>query len=133
MDFQLEVDAQHLNGPTNVGFGLMFGYTDPSYTYRFFIAQHGYNALQKFVDGVGTDLASWTQTPALITEEQGVNRLGLLVQDEDITLLANDQVLTQVKDAAMITGTLGLIAASADVTGLEVAFDNVDLWLLDDD
>ena len=48
-------------------------------------------------------------------------------------LMANDQVLTRVKDAAMTTGTWGLIAASADVPGPEVAFDNVELWQLDDD
>jgi hypothetical protein len=127
----LEVDAQHLNGPENVGFGVIFAYHDLHNYHRFFIAQNGSYALHKFVEGVGTDLIPWTQTPALTTAARGVNRLGLLIQGPEITILANDQALTRVKDAAMSAGTLGFTAATGDVSGLEVAFDNVDLWPLD--
>lgn len=130
-DYLLEVDAQHLNGPVNVGFGIVFAYHDLRNYHRFFIAQNGNYALHKFVDGVGTNLIPWSQTPALTTAARGVNRLGLLVQGQEITILANDQALARVKDSAMITGTLGFTAATGDVAGLEVAFDNVDLWLLE--
>jgi len=130
-NFLLEVDTQHLNGPVNVGFGIVFAYHDLRNYHRFFITQNGYYALQKFAEGVGTNLVTWTQMPALTAAAGGVNRLGLLIQGQEITLLANDQVLARVKDAALTTGTLGLTAATADVPGLDVAFDNVDLWLLD--
>jgi hypothetical protein len=130
-NFLLEVDAQHLNGPVNVGFGIVFAYRDLHNYHRFFIAQNGNYALHKFVGGVGTNMIPWSRTTALATTERGVNRLGLLIQGQEITLLANDQALARVKDSAMITGTLGFIAATGDVADLEVAFDNVDLWPLD--
>jgi hypothetical protein len=130
--FLLEVDAQYLKGPTNQGFGLLFAYHDQDNYHRFFTTQNGYFALQRIAKGQSAALIPWTQTPALVTAAQGVNRLGLLVRGEQIVVMANDKVLAQVNDATLTPGRLGMIVSTSDVPGLEVAFDNFDLWQLED-
>jgi hypothetical protein len=129
-DFLLEVDTEHLEGPTNVGYGLFFAFHDADNYHRLFVSQNGQYSLQKFVDGVGEDLIKWQATPALSTEAQGVNRLGLLIEGAEITVMANDQVLAQVTDPEMTPGRLALMASTAAVPGLQLAFDNLDLWVL---
>src|SRR5262249_14447701 len=67
---------------------------------------------------------------AIHTAKKATNKLGLLAEGGDITLLANDKVLTQVKDDTFSQGTLGLAAGTLKQGGLEVAFDNLNLWSL---
>lgn len=127
-DFLLEVDTQHLSGPTNTGYGIVFGFHDAQNHHRFFIAQNGYYALQKFAEGVAQDLIPWTQSTVLASTPETINRIGLLVQGNQITLLANEQILTQTSDPALTSGQIGLVGATGDDGGLALAFDNVDLW-----
>lgn len=131
VDFLLEVDVQHLKGPANQGYGVVFGHQDSDNYYRFFITKDGFFALQKMEKGQFAALTAWARTPALVTADRGVNRLGLLVRGKEIIAMANDQVLAQVSDAALVPGGLGLVASTSDTPGLEVAFDNLDLWMLE--
>jgi hypothetical protein len=129
-NFLVEIDAEHVAGPVDAGYGLVFGFQDAQNYYRFLITQNGYATLQQFVDGVGTDLVPWAETALVRSEAGSTNRLGLLVDDDQITLFVNGEYLATVTDAAAYGGAIGVIGATGDVGGLEIVFDNFDLWTL---
>jgi hypothetical protein len=123
--FLLEVDAEHIAGPTNLGYGVIFGYQDTEHYYRFLISGDGSFSLQHIG---GTAPLPWTPSAALRSGEGASNRLGLWVDASTVTLLINDQVVGQATLEATPGGGIGLTASTADVAGLAVAFDNFDLW-----
>jgi hypothetical protein len=129
-DFLIEVDAAHVAGPIDAEFGLLFHFQDGDNFYLYAANVDGAYSLWKKEDGQWTSLVDWTEDANINAGEGADNRLGLLVEGPQITLLVNDQVLTQVEEQAGFTGAVGLLAGSFDEPGVEIAFDNFDLWLL---
>jgi hypothetical protein len=129
-DFLVEVDVAHVSGPLNAEYGLLFHYQDGDNFYLYAISGIGTYSLWRKADGEWTTLIDWTESDLIDSEEDATNRLGLLVEDAQITLLINDQLLAQVEDEAPFSGTVGLIAGSFDEPNVTVAFDNFALWAL---
>jgi len=132
-DFLAEVDVEQISGPTNNEYGFLFHYRDPDNFYLYVASSEGTYSLWKKVAGEWINLVEWTETTALERGEDASNRLGVLVEGAQITLLANDVALAQVEDAPAESGVVGLVVGTFDETPVEVAFDNFELWLLTDD
>jgi hypothetical protein len=129
-DFLAEVDVEHVAGPTNGEYGLIFRYVDQQNFYFYAISGLGTYSLWKKVDDEWQTLIDWTESPALVAGEGAINRIGVLAEGATITLLANETSVAQFEDESFAAGAVGLAAGTFDEAGLEVAFDNLDLWVI---
>lgn len=127
-DFLVEVQAAHVAGPLDGDFGLLFRFVDEDNFYRFAITANGSYAFDKLVDGEWETLIEPTSSAVLETGEGASNRLGVAARGSTIVLLANDAVLAVVDDAEFPEGDLALVAGTYEEPGLEVAFDDLEIW-----
>jgi len=132
-DFLVEVDTELLAGPESGEYGLVFRYVDNSNFYLYAL-QAGKYGLWRLQDGEWTTLLDWRETAAIDTSEEAAGthwaRIGVLAEGAQITLLVNDTPVAQVEDSALSAGSIGLAAGALGDGGVEVAFDNLELWLL---
>lgn len=131
-DFYLEVDAFHVNGPLDNQFGVIFRQVDADNFYFFAISSDGYYRLQKRVDGQWETLIPWTESDHIAIDEYSVNQIGVLAQGNQIGLLVNDTVVGVVTDDSFATGFIALAASTLDEPGVEIAFDDLHLWELEE-
>ena len=129
-DFLLEADTAVVDGPKDAGYGLLFHFVDASNFYAFRINGQGMYSLWTLAGGEWKALAKWTDSAAIDTTDGAVNRLGVLVEGSQITLFVNGQVVDQVQDGTFPSGQIALVSGVYDTTGLDVEFDNVQLWNL---
>ncbi|MFQ5614231.1 MAG: FHA domain-containing protein, partial [Anaerolineae bacterium] len=126
-DFELEVEATQEAGPTNNGYGLLFRFQDRNNFYRFDVSGDGFFLLSKFQDGEWITLQDWTAHPA-IKQGMTTNLLKVLAVGPDISVFANGQELTRVRDDAFANGNFGFFASTFSEPKLWVSFDNLKLW-----
>ncbi|RIK43370.1 MAG: hypothetical protein DCC55_05795, partial [Chloroflexi bacterium] len=126
--FLAEVDVAQVAGPLDAEYGLIFHHKDSDNFFLYAVSGAGTYSLWKKVDGNWTALINWTDTEALDISEEATNSLALLVEGEQITLLVNDIVVAQYTEEAPFTGAVGLMAGTFDEPGVEIAFDNFNLW-----
>jgi hypothetical protein len=71
----------------------------------------------------------WTASDAIAPAEGVWNRLGLLVEQGEITLLVNGVMLTTIVDEAHgRLGAIGLLAEADEEGGVQIAFDHFKVW-----
>lgn len=131
VDFYAEVDAYQVAGPTDNEYGLIFRHQDDDNYYVFAISSEGYYRLDKQVDNQWQTVVDWVKADGINTGEQAHNLLGLLVEGDQIAMLANGQVLTTTTDMASDApkgGGLALSVATHDTGGVEIAFEDFSLW-----
>ncbi|MEZ4663557.1 MAG: S16 family serine protease [Caldilineaceae bacterium] len=129
-DFWAEVDVAHVDGDLTNGAGLIFGYEDDSNLYEFLIGVDGYYQLAQLADGEWTQVVEWTRSDAIQMGERMDNQLGLLVDGNRVTLMANGIVLAQLNDMAIPPGELLLVTETFEADEAEFAFDNLHVWEL---
>jgi len=127
-DFYVEVDATHIDGPTDGMLGLIFRYEDADNFYVFLADAEGYYAVLAYIDGELDRVIDWTEAAALNTGEGAENRLAVLASGREIVVLANDEELERVHDRTFVEGKIALVAGTNQNGNLEAAFDNFRLW-----
>ena len=128
-DFLLEVEGAQLAGPTGQ-YGVFFRQVDDQNFYFYAVTPFQTYSLWKMVDGEWTALIEWTTAEAILPEEGDVNRIGVLAEGEQITLLVNDVAVAQIEDDTFTEGNVALAAGTFDEGGIEVEFDNLEIWEL---
>ncbi|MBX3013292.1 MAG: hypothetical protein KF832_17365 [Caldilineaceae bacterium] len=128
-DFLVEVDTAYRAGPTDGEYGLVFRYVDGDNLYLAALQADTYG-LWRLDAGDWYTLVDWTASSAIDPTEGAVNRLGVLAEGTQITLLINDTPVAQVEDDGIVAGAIGLATGALGEGGVEVAFDNLELWLL---
>jgi hypothetical protein len=129
-DFYLEVDVIREAGAADVEYGVLSRFQDDDNYYFYALNGDGAFALWRVADTLLMPLVDWTESDAILTGDGEVNRLGLWMQGDRIVLLVNDTALAEVQDDTFAQGGIGFYAATAGVGGLDVDFDNLDVWLL---
>ncbi|GAB4561936.1 MAG: hypothetical protein Kow0047_09660 [Anaerolineae bacterium] len=130
-DFYAEIDVVRLAGPADSEAGLIFRYQDVDNFYFFAVNGLGaYNLLLRR-DGEWDSLTGWVDSDAVRTGVWQNNHLGVLADGPVIALLVNDQLVQVIEDGSVESGILALAAGTFDEGGLEIAFDNLDLWDLE--
>lgn len=71
-----------------------------------------------------------SDTSPWINRDGKPNRLGLIAQGSNLTMLINGHPVGQVQDAAVSEGRLALFADASGGIGSQVVFDNVSVWEL---
>jgi len=77
-DFYVEIDATHIDGPTDGMMGLIFRYEDADNFYVFLADAEGYFALLAYIDGELDRVIDWTEAGALNSGAGAENRLAVL-------------------------------------------------------
>ncbi len=127
-DFLAEADTYHSFGPTAVEYGLYFRNSDGDNYYYFGISANGQFNFWKRIDGEWSEILPWAPSDALETGAGAYNRIGVLADGAQLTLLANDVVLAEVEDDSIAAGALGVFVRTYDEEDVEIAFDNVEVW-----
>ncbi|MDI9547380.1 MAG: hypothetical protein QM346_07235 [Chloroflexota bacterium] len=127
-DFLAEADVQVITSPLDGNYGIVFRFLDSDNFYVFRISPRGTFSLMKKVDGEWTTLTNWTASVAIDTSEGAINRISVLAEGPQLAVLINDEVVAQATDADIAEGQVGLAAGVYAEPGLEVAFDNVEIW-----
>jgi hypothetical protein len=110
-------------------FGSPVGKNNEGYVFR--VSCDGNYRLTSF-DGTNTDvLVSWSSDPAIQVGPDQVNRLGVMVNGNHITLYINGVKVDETNDALYTSkGRFGLAAAAPETSDLVITFDNAAYWLL---
>ncbi len=103
-DFLAEADTYHSFGPTAVEYGLYFRNTDGDNYYYFGISANGHFNFWKRIDAEWIEILPWAPSDALETGEGAYNRMGVLANGAQLTLLANDVMLAEVEDDSIAAG-----------------------------
>lgn len=129
-DFYAEVDTIHVAGNVSNQLGLIFRLEDENNFYFFAIGNDGYYALLKLENNSWNTLVSWTESDVVRSGSAGRNRVGVLAEGSEFTLLVNDEVVAQAEDHSFAAGQIALTAGSYENPGIEIAFDNFAVWRL---
>lgn len=123
-DFTLESQARFVEGPQAWTYGLIFRFKDENNFYLFLVGYNGDYVVDKRVDGEWQRLQDWTISPALHASQ--ANRLRVTCQGNQISVFANDTLLTTVIDDSFDTGSVGLYIQGR--TGIHVAYQYLKVW-----
>lgn len=128
-DFRLEVDARKVAGPDDNDFGVIVRYRDGDNFYVFKITSDGYYKVWKEVDGEAETLVDWHTSPH-INQGQSSNHLTLIAQGSRFSFSVNNEHLVDVVDSSFTGGDIGFIAGAFDEAGVEIHFDDLEVWAL---
>src|SRR5690606_38984541 len=78
-------------------------------------------------------LQPWTPHEAILPGTGATNRLGVLVEGPQITLLVNDVVVLEITDETIPSGAIALSLGTYTDDAAAVAYDNLALWDLGGD
>jgi len=131
-DLYVEVDATRVEGPLDNEYGIVFRHVDTENYYVYLVSSDGYYALRKLEEGEWVDILPWAKTDQLDIDEDATNRIGVFAQGNQIALIINEQVVDAVQDDTFSGGQIALAAGSFEEAGVEIAFDNLDLWDLEE-
>jgi hypothetical protein len=126
-DFSLEVEGRILAGSLHSSYGVLFRMQNPQQFYRFEITGDGTYILERH-DANGREpliMRDWRDSDSINQGLNVINRLEIVVQGPNISLLVNDVLLEQITDDEYSSGYIGLDAGTFDIAPLQVAFDNL--------
>jgi hypothetical protein len=133
-DYYLEITVQMPSacaGKDSGGliFGSPAGANNEGYIYR--VSCDGKYRLTSF-DGSNTNvLVSWSTDPAILVGPDQINRLGVMVQGDHITLYINGAKVAETDDTLYTSlGRFGVAASAPETSDLVITFDDAAYWLL---
>ncbi len=130
-DFYAEVDVTAVTGTQDAEAGIAFRCTDDDLCYFFLLYPDATYSLQTYVDDAWQFLIERTESDVVAAGEGATNRLGVLADGEQISLVVNDVLLVEILDDSVNGESFGLVASALGEAGVEFAFDDFRLWSLD--
>ena len=131
-NFYVEVYVDRVAGPLNNEFGIVFRHVDADNFYAFMASSDGYYILRAMVDGEWSEIIPWTASDAVDQSDGASNLVGVYANGATLVLLINDTVVNQIDDESFSAGGIALSAGSFDEGGVEIAFDDIALWDIDE-
>ncbi|MCQ3935971.1 MAG: hypothetical protein DPW18_02870 [Chloroflexi bacterium] len=123
-DVRIEVDTGKLAGPDENRIGVLCRYSGANY-YFFIITSDGYYGVGLFKDNAATLLGqSELQPSSNINKGLAVNHLRADCVGDTLTFYINGFQAAQVKDAALTSGDVGMLAGTFGAPGVDIVFDN---------
>jgi hypothetical protein len=111
-------------------YGLLARSPGGSSGYVFGFSCDGRYSLRKYDGSQFTMLVNWTASSAIHTTPGQANRLGLKAQGDQMTLYANGDPLTSVKDSSFSSGAIGLFISSENTANFPVLVSEISYWNL---
>ncbi|MBK9125121.1 MAG: hypothetical protein IPM16_18645 [Chloroflexi bacterium] len=147
-DFDAQVIAAAVGGPSVNGYGIVFRMRDAGDYYSFLISSDGYYQVTRAVDGVEREISTWIPSDAIDVDFGSPNVLGVRGVGDQFTFSINGQqvelclpddpdgqstysggqcfgtLTPTLTDSTHATGQLGLIAVAENEPDVSVVFDN---------
>jgi hypothetical protein len=102
--------------------GYLFGFTcDGKYALRKWDGAAG-------TKGVMTRLKEWTESDAIKTGSNQVNRMGIMMVGSRLSLYANGQLLTEVSDSSWTSGYFGVYVGASATDDFAIQVDDMAYW-----
>jgi len=131
-DFYIE--AKFRTGDSCSGldrYGLLLRSPDPDQGYVFAFSCDGRYRLYAW-DGTYTGLVEWTTGSPIETGPDQTNRMGILMEGNNIKLYANGTLLAELEDSKFDEGSFGLFVAAGNTSDFITYVDELTLWELND-
>ena len=132
-NFYLEASFQTLDCEKSDHFGLIFRVPDISTAnqgYFFGMQCDGKYFLKVFSENLMTSIVYPKANDAILTDQNAVNRLGVMAEDEKLTLYVNGVMVKEVTDTHFARGGFGIFIGSDVVTNFTVNVDEIAYWSL---
>jgi hypothetical protein len=132
-NFYLEASFQSLDCEKSDHFGLIFRVPDISTAnqgYFYGIQCDGKYFLKVFSENLMTSIVYAKANAAILTEQNAVNRLGVMAEDDKLTLYVNGVMVKEVTDPHFTRGGFGIFVGSDVVNNLTVIIDEIAYWSL---
>jgi hypothetical protein len=113
-------------------YGILFRYVDTQNFYFLAVDSAAQYSIWRLRQNQWEPVLEWTYTDYLEIGPDGQNRIGLLVEGERFTVLANGVVVGEVADDAFPTGALALAVGTFEEGAVTVHLDNLAVWALDE-
>jgi hypothetical protein len=128
-DARVEVDTAGLGGPEQNLFGVICRARDNSNYYFFVISGDSYYAIGKINNRVVSLIGQkmMTYSPSIFPG-RGTNHLRFDCVGDTLTGYVNGRAVAMVQDADFSEGDVGLLAGTFDTPGVEVSFDNFEVY-----
>jgi hypothetical protein len=124
-DVSIEVEATKSSGPDDNFFGLICRYQDPYNFYMLALSSDGYYSIRKYQDGEFSFLgADQWQFSSAIHQGKTTNVVRADCIGDTLTLYGNGTKLAEAIDGTFQSGDIGLTAASLQMAGTNILFDN---------
>jgi hypothetical protein len=127
-DVILEVEATPLTIHFSNGFGIMCRADTNGDGYYFMINGNGYFSIRKGEGDYVLPLLDWQPSDA-IRGEIDRNRIRAVCTGDYLAMYVNDEFVAEVTDATYSSGFAGLSVAAADNSDVDIAFDNLAIYI----
>ena len=130
-DFEVEVTARQIAGPVDNNLGLVVRYQEDSDSFYWFqISSDGYYSVDLRRDGEWLTVIGWEASDAIQQGPEAANRLKVRCSGDHFSFYVNDVFLTDVQDATLHQGSIGLAIGTFDEPGVEILFDDIRVYAL---
>ncbi len=123
---RIVVEASKTGGPADSYYGVICRFQDGGNYYALVISEAGEFRIFKKVGGIATDLGE-PGTSSVIRGGGASNEIQAQCDQDSLSLAVNGESLLRVEDDTFEGGSLGLLAGTRELPGLEVIFDNLEL------
>jgi hypothetical protein len=125
-DFVLTVDVRQLQGSLDSSYGVLFRMVSPEQFYRFAMTSEGTYVVERRDNGRWDRFGEeWAAAPPINQGLNVSNQIKITAVGPTLTFFVNGVQLQQVTDSSFSLGGIALDAGTFGHTGLQVAFDNV--------
>lgn len=108
--------------------GLFFRAPDYTQGYLYGLSCDGRYALWAWNGVQEVYLVDWTDSPHILKGADQVNRIGVKADGNRLSLYANGQLLTEIRDDSYASGRFGLFVAAAETPGYSVKVEKITYW-----
>ncbi len=132
-NFYLEAKFQNGECGKSDHFGIIFRVPDISAAnqgYFYGIQCDGKYFLKVFAENVMTSIVYAKTSAAINTGKDAVNRLGIMVEGDKLTLYVNGILVKEINDTHFTRGGFGIFVGSDIVKNLTVSVDEIAYWSL---
>jgi hypothetical protein len=132
-NFEVDVDSRQVAGPLDNNFGVLVRYQPGGDSFYWFeISSDGYYSVDLMLDNEWTTLVDWDYSDAINQGLDATNHMQVVCDGDVFNFYVNDVFLTTVTDGTLSDGTIGLAVGTYDETGVQMRFDNLRVYPLQD-
>lgn len=132
-NFYLEANVQTSECEKSDHFGIIFRVPDikaANQGYFYGIQCDGKYFLKVFAENLMTSIVYAKANSAILTDQNAVNRLGIMAEQDQLTLYINGVKVNQITDTHFLSGGFGIFVGSDETKNLTVSVDEIAYWSL---
>jgi hypothetical protein len=127
-NFYLEISGSSGACSGRDRFGLIFRAPDNTRGYLYGLSCDGSYSLWIWDGSTEIRLIDWTSSPYINAGSDQINRIGVMVRGNQISLYANGSLLTEVSDGTYESGRFGVFVGSAATENYTARIDELAFW-----